>query len=125
MLRDKLVQGIVSQLDGVSLNGHPVQRLPNNANITLANVRADRLMMDMKDIAVSSGSACSSALQRPSHVLKAIGMQKADIASTVRFGLGRFTTADEIQYTIRRVVETVNNLRAASRGLKLETSKAQ
>jgi cysteine desulfurase len=125
MLRDKLVQGIVSQLDGVSLNGHPVQRLPNNANITITNVRADRLMMDMKDIAVSSGSACSSALQRPSHVLKAIGMQKAGIASTIRFGLGRFTTADEIEYTIRRVVETVNNLRAASRGRKLETSKAE
>ncbi|MFN0157914.1 MAG: cysteine desulfurase family protein [Bacteroidota bacterium] len=106
-LRNKLVDGLLSELDDVQMNGHPTQRLPHNANITFAGVEADRLMMEMKDIAVSSGSACSSASPEPSHVLSAIGLKREDILSSIRFGLGRFTTIEEIEYTIGRVVETV------------------
>ena len=110
-LRDKLVEGIISQLDGTWVNGHPTDRLPQNANITFEGVKADTLMMDMKDIAVSSGSACSSASPEPSHVLTAIGLKKDDVLSSIRFGLGRFTTEEEIKYAIGRVVETVKAAR--------------
>ncbi len=110
-LRDKLVDGITSQSDGTWVNGHPTGRLPHNANITFVGVKADTLMMDMKDIAVSSGSACSSASPEPSHVLTAIGLKKDDVLSSIRFGLGRFTTEEEIEYAIGRVVETVKAAR--------------
>ena len=110
-LRDGLVNGITSQLEGTWVNGHPTDRLPNNANITFAGVKADKLMMDMKDIAVSSGSACSSASPEPSHVLTAIGLNKEDVLSSIRFGLGRFTTPEEIDYTIGRVVDVVKAAR--------------
>ncbi len=114
-LRDALVQGIQNQLDGVRVNGHPVLRLPNNANMTFAGVRADRLMMDMKDIALSSGSACSSASQEPSHVLKALGLLDDDVLSSIRVGLGRFTTEREIEYATGRIVETVRAIRSTDR----------
>ncbi len=110
-LRDKLVEGIASQLDGTWVNGHPTHRLPQNANITFEGIKADTLMMDMKDIALSSGSACSSASPEPSHVLTAIGLKKDDVLSSIRFGLGRFTTEEEIEYAIGRVVETVKAAR--------------
>jgi cysteine desulfurase len=110
-LRDRLENGITSQLDETWVNGHPTERLPNNVNITFAGVKADRLMMDMKEIAVSSGSACSSASPEPSHVLTAIGLRKEDVLSSIRFGLGRFTTDEEIEYAIGRVVETVRAAR--------------
>ncbi len=112
ILRDRLVDGLAGQLERVRVNGHPVERLPQNANVTFEGVRADRLMMDMKDIAVSSGSACSSASPEPSHVLRAIGLRDDLVTSSLRFGLGRFTTDEEIDYTIRRVVETVRKLRS-------------
>jgi cysteine desulfurase len=111
-LRDRLAYGITSQLEETWVNGHPTDRLPNNANITFAGVKADRLMMDMKDIAVSSGSACSSASPEPSHVLSAIGLSRDDVLSSIRFGLGRFTTDEEIDYTIGRVVDVVKAARA-------------
>jgi cysteine desulfurase len=110
-LRDRLVQGITSQLDDVVVNGHPDMRLPNNASITFGGVQADRIIMDMKDVSVSTGSACSSVSPHPSHVLQAIGLSKAEVLSTVRFGLGRFTTVDEIEYAIERVVSTVRSVR--------------
>ncbi|MCZ6776311.1 MAG: IscS subfamily cysteine desulfurase [Ignavibacteria bacterium] len=110
-LRDKLVSGITSGLDETRVNGHPTQRLLNNANITFAHIKADRLIMDMKEIAVSTGSACTSASPEPSHVLRAIGLSDADVHSSIRFGLGRFTTEEEIDYTIRRVVETAKTVR--------------
>jgi len=106
-LRDRLVKGIMSQLDDVSQNGNTGNRLPNNANMTIAGVKADRLIMDMKDIAISTGSACSSASPEPSHVLKAIGLRREDVLSSLRFGLGRFTTSAEIDVAIQKVVETV------------------
>jgi cysteine desulfurase len=119
-LRDRLVAGITGALPGVHVNGHPVHRLPNNASLTFDGVRADRLMMDMKDLAVSAGSACSSAEPGPSHVLLALGLARPAAESTLRFGLSRFTTADEIDYAIRRVVETVTGIR--SRTPKLQTA---
>ncbi|HET6273183.1 MAG TPA: IscS subfamily cysteine desulfurase [Bacteroidota bacterium] len=110
-LRDMLVEGITSSLDDVAVNGHPTERLPHNANIRFRHVKGDILMMDMKDIAVSSGSACSSASPEPSHVLTAIGLSREDVLSSIRFGLGRFTTKEEIGYTIQRVVEVVKSAR--------------
>ena len=110
-LRSKLVEGITSQLEETQINGHPAERLSNNANITFKGVKADTLMMDMKDIAVSSGSACSSSSPEPSHVLAAIGLSREDVLSSIRFGLGRFTTDEEIDYAIDRVVETVKAAR--------------
>ncbi len=106
-LRDLLVRGIMARVDAVRVNGHPVSRLPHNASLTFEGTVADRVMMDMKDIAVSSGSACSSALPEPSHVLRAIGLNDADVRATLRFGLGRFTTREEIEYAIDRVARTV------------------
>ena len=89
------------------MNGCPAERLPNNTNITFKHAEADKVMMAMKDIAVSSGSACSSAEPEPSHVLRAIGLSDDDAKCTIRFGLGRFTTEQEIDYVIERVKETV------------------
>ncbi len=111
-LRDRLERELRDQLGRVGVNGHPVHRLPNNASLTFEGTRADRVMMDMKDIAVSTGSACSSASPEPSHVLRAIGLRDDRVLATIRFGLGRFTTEEEISYTIGRVVETVRKARA-------------
>ena len=110
-LRDRLVQRLVEGLDGTRLNGHPRHRLPNNANLWFPGAKADAIMMQMKDVAVSSGSACSSASPEPSHVLKALGLSKEQIHASLRFGLSRFTTEEEIDYASTRVVETVHALR--------------
>jgi cysteine desulfurase len=113
-LRNALVEGITSRLEETWVNGHATHRLPNNANITFKHVNADQLMMDMKDIAVSSGSACTSASAEPSHVLKAIGLDDENVLSSLRFGLGRFTTAEEIDYATGRIAETVKTAREKS-----------
>jgi cysteine desulfurase len=103
LLRDRLVEGIRNAVDGASVNGHPVRRLAQNANITFPGVTADALMMAMKDVAVSSGSACSSASPSPSHVLLAIGKSAEEARGSLRFGLGRFTTEEEVDYVVGRV----------------------
>ena len=108
-LRDKLVSGLKAHLEELKVNGHPEYRLPNNANITLRGVRADKLMMDMKDVAVSSGSACSSSLPEPSHVLLALGLTEDEVLSSIRIGVGRFTTEEEIEYAVKRIVETARH----------------
>lgn len=113
-LRNALEGGILFQLDDAIVNGNPGTRLPNNTNIMFRGVKADRLIMDMKDIAVSTGSACSSASPEPSHVLCAVGLSDEDILSSVRFGLGKYTTEEEIDYTINRVAQTVKAIRAKS-----------
>jgi cysteine desulfurase len=110
-LRDRLVAGIMSQLDDAQLNGHPEQRLPGNANLTFPGTKADRVILDMKDIAISTGSACSSASPEPSHVLKALGLSRDETVASLRFGLSRFTTAEEIDYTIGRLVEVIGRQR--------------
>ncbi len=113
-LRDRLVHDLTHLLPDVTLNGHPTERLPNNASLTFGGVDADRMMMDMKDLAVSTGSACSSATPSPSHVLQAIGLSAQDMRSTLRFGLGRFTTEEEISYAVRRIAETAVKARGQS-----------
>ena len=121
VLRDKLVNGLLAQVEEALLNGHPTKRLPNNANITFKYAEADKVMMEMKDVAVSSGSACSSAEPEPSHVLKAIGLSGEDAKSSIRFGLGRFTTEQEIDYVIERVRETVQSVRTKRKGIATKT----
>jgi cysteine desulfurase len=113
-LRDRLWQGLQQQLEGVRLNGHPQHRLPNNLNVSFAGVKGEALLLAMKDIAVSTGSACTTARLGPSHVLKAIGLDDEQADASVRFGLGRFNTEAEIDWVIERVVATVRQLRQHS-----------
>lgn len=113
-LRQKMQQGIVSQLDEVELNGHPTERLPGNLNLSFAFVEGEGLMMGMKDVAVSSGSACTSASLEPSYVLKALGVGDDLAHSSIRFGLGRFSTEEEVDFTIDHVVKAVRKLREMS-----------
>lgn len=108
--RDRLYNGIISAVKGVRVNGDLNKRIPGNLNISIPGVDADSLMMAMKDIAVSTGSACSSESVEPSHVLSAIGLDKELMRSTIRFGIGRFNTDEEIDYVINKVSEKVNYL---------------
>jgi len=113
-LRDRLRDGLFGQLDEIFLNGHPTERTPNNLNVSFLYVEGESLMMGFSDIAVSSGSACTSASLEPSYVLKALGVGDDLAHSSIRFSLGRFTTAAEIDYTIERVVTAVKRLREMS-----------
>jgi cysteine desulfurase len=113
-LRDKMWAAFSSQLDEVYLNGHPTQRLPNNLNVSFLHVEDNALMMSMKEIAVSSGAACSTADPEPSYVLKALRLPNERLHTAIRFGLGRFTTEEEVTYVINRVIENVRKLRDMS-----------
>jgi len=113
-LRDRLYKGLQSELDEIYLNGHPTERLPGNLNVSFAYVEGESLMMGMKEIAVSSGSACTSASLEPSYVLKNIGVGEDLAHSSIRYGLGRFTTEEEVDYVLNKTVETVRKLRDLS-----------
>ena len=113
-LRDRLKDALTSRLDGTSINGSMVHRLPNNLNISFSGVEGESLLMGINDIAVSSGSACTSANIEPSYVLKALGVSADDAHASIRFGLGRFNTEEEVDYVAGRVVETVKRLRELS-----------
>jgi cysteine desulfurase len=113
-LRDRLKDRLFAELTDIRVNGSLEHRLPNNLNVTFRYVDSGSLMMGINDIAVSSGSACSTAAIDPSHVLKAIGISHEDAHSAIRFGLGRFTTEEEIDYAAARVIETVKKLRELS-----------
>lgn len=113
-LRDRLHEGIAGQLDEVYLNGHSTHRLPGNLNLSFAYVEGEALMMGIKEIAVSSGSACTSASLEPSYVLRALGVGDELAHSSLRFGIGRFTTEEEIDYVANAVVKAVNHLRSMS-----------
>lgn len=113
-LRDKLRDRLAADLDEVYVNGSIEQRLPNNLNMSFAFVDSESLMMGIHDIAVSSGSACSSAAIEPSHVLRALGIGDDRAHSAIRFGLGRFTTDEEVDYVGARVTEVVRKLRELS-----------
>ena len=114
-LRTKLYNGIMSQLDEVYLNGDLEKRLPGNLNISFAYIEGESLMLRLKDdIAVSSGSACTSATLEPSYVLKAIGIQEELAHTSIRFGIGRFTTEEEIDHAIKKIVAQTKELRELS-----------
>jgi cysteine desulfurase len=104
----------LSRLDQVSLNGHPTQRLAGNLNLSFAHVEGESLLMGLKEIAVSTGSACTSANLEPSHVLRAIGVKEELAHASIRFGLGRFNTEEEVDYTVDRLVQEVSRLRKLS-----------
>ncbi len=113
-LRERLHRGLQSRVEEITLNGHPSERLPGNLNLSFAFVEGEALLMSMKDVAVSSGSACTSANPEPSYVLKAIGLSDDLAHASIRFGLGRFNTEEEVDYTIVCVAETVERLRRMS-----------
>jgi cysteine desulfurase len=113
-LRERLRRGIMDQLSESYLNGHPTERLPGNANISFAYVEGEGLMMGIKDVAVSSGSACTSASLEPSYVLRALGVGDELAHSSIRFGIGRFTTEQEVDFVVDLVVREVNRLREMS-----------
>jgi cysteine desulfurase len=113
-LRDKLKDKLMGELDEVYINGSVEHRLPHNLNISFAYVEGESLLMGINEIAVSSGSACTSATLEPSYVLKALGAGDDLAHSSIRFGLGRFTTEDEIDYTANKVIEVVRKLRELS-----------
>ncbi len=113
-LRDRLKNGILSGLDEVFINGSMTHRLPQSLNVSFAHVDGESLTMGINDVAVSSGSACTSANIEPSYVLKALGLSDDMAHSSIRFGLGRFNTEEEVDYVSARVVETVKRLRELS-----------
>jgi cysteine desulfurase len=112
-LRDKLERSLLGELSEVWINGDKQDRLPNTSNIGFRGVDSRTLIRDMTDIAVSTRSACSSGSSGPSHVLKAIGLTDNEAYSCIRFSLGRFTTEEEIDYTLERVISSVRKLRRA------------
>ena len=109
-LRDRLLQRLLV-LDGVRVNGHPTRRLPGNLNVSFAGVDGETLMTALDDIAVSSGSACTSATVEPSYVLKALGLPDDLAHASLRFTIGRFTTAADVDYAAERVIDVVQKLR--------------
>jgi cysteine desulfurase len=124
-LRNRLHEGITAQIGDVHLNGYPLPeidvegnlrgeewRLPGNLNVSFGEVEGEALIAGIRDVAVSSGAACTSASIEPSHVQKAIGVPDALAYSAIRFGVGRFNTESEIDYTIGEVVRAVRELRA-------------
>jgi cysteine desulfurase len=113
-LRNKLQAGLFERLDEVYLNGHPTERLPGNLNVSFAYVEGESLLMGINDIAVSSGSACTSATLEPSYVIRALGVDEELAHSSIRFGLGRFNNEEEVDYVTDRVSKEVVRLREMS-----------
>jgi cysteine desulfurase len=113
-LRERLRAGLMQALEGVTLNGHPTERLPGNLNLSFAWVRGEALLMSLRHIAVSSGSACTSANIEPSYVLRAVGVDEELAHASLRFGLGRFNTAADVEYAVTEVIQVVEQLRKLS-----------
>jgi cysteine desulfurase len=115
-LRDRLLDGLWAKTDGMTVNGPPLEgpaaRLPGNLNVSFAGIDGEALLVNLDDIAVSSGAACTQA--EPSHVLTALGLSKARALASLRFGIGRATTADDVDYAARKVSEVVKRLRQLS-----------
>ncbi|XP_053723652.1 cysteine desulfurase, mitochondrial [Synchiropus splendidus] len=129
-LANRLVQRITSEIPDVIMNGHPEQRYPGCINLSFAYVEGESLLMALKDVALSSGSACTSASLEPSYVLRAIGADEDLAHSSIRFGIGRFTTEEEVDYTAEKCIHQVRRLREMSplwelvqEGIDLKTIK--
>lgn len=114
LLRDRLHRGLFERIDDCTLNGHAIERLPGNLNVSFAHVQGEALLMALRNIAVSSGSACTSASVEPSYVLRAMGIPDDLAHASIRFGIGRFNTLAEIDYAIDEVTRAVSRLRSIS-----------
>ena len=110
-LRNKMLESFVTNIEGCSLNGHPKNRLPNNLNISFDFIDSQRILLSLKELALSTGSACSSETLEPSYVLKAIGKPDNLCKSSIRIGLGRFNTEEEIDYAIEKMVKKLSNIK--------------
>ncbi len=119
-LRNRMLDNLKRNLDGMRLNGHPDLRLPNNLNLSMDGVEGESLLMrlDLEGVAVSSGSACSSGSEEPSHVLLSIGLSKEQARGSVRITMGRFTTEEEADRAADVLIQTVRDLRSLSSGRK-------
>ncbi len=113
-LRERLKARLWADIDHLHLNGHPTQRLPGNLNVSFEFVEGEALLLSLKGIAVSSGSACTSATLEPSYVLRALGVPDELAYASIRFGIGRGNTEEEVEYVAGQVVENVTRLRAIS-----------
>jgi cysteine desulfurase len=113
-LRERLRQGIQGRVSDTFVNGSLEHRLPGNLNISFAYVEGEAMLMALKDVAVSSGSACTSASLEPSYVLRALGVEEELAHTSIRFGLGRFNTEEEVDYVVDLVVGKVGKLRELS-----------
>jgi cysteine desulfurase len=113
-LRDRLLAGLRAALDGVRVNGSMTRRLPHNLHVSFDGIEGEALLMALGDLAVSTGSACSSGSEKPSHVLEAIGAVGDRAGASIRFGLGRATTERDIEFAIERVTTVVRSLRRSA-----------
>jgi cysteine desulfurase len=113
-MRDRLEAGLVARVPDIVVNGHPVERLPNNLNVSFEGVEGEALLLALDGVAVSSGSACTSEKREPSHVLRAMGVSDTMAQTSLRFGLGRFNRDEEIDEVIERVAAAVARLREIS-----------
>lgn len=121
-LRDRLRDRLFASISDLRLNGHPEDRHPGNLNVSVRYIEGESLLMALEDIAVSSGSACTTASLEPSHVLKAIGLRDGAAQSSIRFGIGRATTAAEIDFVVDRMAAEVARLRALSPEFRMRAS---
>lgn len=114
VMRDRFISNVLQKVDDAFLNGHPKKRLPNNINFCFRNLENTVLMSETKELAFSAGSACTSANLKPSHVLKAIGLSDEDSKCSIRISIGRFTTNEELEFSINKIVNTVGKIRILS-----------
>ena len=113
-LRNRLLDGICARISGVTVNGALDARIPGNLNLSFAGINSETLMMELRDLALSTGSACSSESLEPSYVLDALGVDAAMARASIRIGIGRFTTSAEIDHAVSSFAEKVEKLRRAA-----------
>ncbi|QQS38032.1 MAG: cysteine desulfurase [Ignavibacteriales bacterium] len=119
-LQQKLFNGLKKNISNIELNGDINDRIPNNLNIIFNDVKANDILLSIREIAVSTGSACASGEAKKSHVLSALGLSSDKISSSVRFGIGRFNTEEEIDFVIEKLTETINRLKSKNNFISTE-----